>query len=550
MEIASSQLALMIDLERCTGCKSCEAACKQTNALGPHTYRNRVIWFNEQQPSIETNSLPRLDFLTVTCQQCERPACLRACPVHPKAIEKDPLTGVVSVNHNRCTGCGECALSCPYGAIGYDADKHHAVKCDLCAERRENDQGPACAQVCPTRAISYGRRDELLQQATQDARELVETDHFLQKPATIYLKRFRDMGLADSPGPVQTTPALMLDNGIRDNLPAGLARGSYNKAEKAAEAIQPERIVPGGCNICFNGCPIKFHIRGNKVINIYGNTDDPVFQGRICPKSQMTLQMYNNPHRLLRPLKRTGNRGSNNFREISWDQALDEIAEKLTRVRDQYGSEALAIQSGSRTGVLNVIGVIPMFAGLWGTDNVATTEPYCSLGRSLALNLIQGSGMMPNVYTEDDIGRAEAYIYIGDNQAETRPVNFGMVNDWRIKNQATMIVVDPRLTATASKADKWLPIRSGTDMALGLGIIHYLFEQDLFDQKFCQQWIVGWRVWRDFVLQKKYDLEWTAAITDLQVGQIEHLAKTIAAADGCMIFLSRGIQFTSEATLK
>lgn len=64
-----SLLALMIDLERCTGCKSCEAACKQTNALGPHTYRNRVMWFSEQESATKNDSLPRLDFLTVTCQQ-------------------------------------------------------------------------------------------------------------------------------------------------------------------------------------------------------------------------------------------------------------------------------------------------------------------------------------------------------------------------------------------------------------------------------------------------------------------------------------------------
>ena len=544
----STRLALSIDLERCTGCKSCEAACKQTNALGPHSYRNRVMWFDQQEQVADQATLPRLDFLTVTCQQCERPACLRACPVFPKAISKDPDTGVVAINEDRCTGCGECALACPYGAIGYNADKHHAVKCDLCADRRARDLTPACAFVCPTRAIRFGNRETLLESAKAGQREILETDHFLQDPATIYLRRLRDSGQPQADTPQATTPALMRDHQVRKNLTAKAARGSYRKSEKIEQDHQPERIVPGGCNICFNGCPIKYHLRGNKVVNIYGNDEDPVFQGRICPKSQMTLQMYNNPHRLLKPLKRVGKRGTDKFIEISWDQALKEIAEKLTRVRDQYGSEALAIQSGSRTGVLNVIGIIPLFAGLWGTGNVATTEPYCSLGRSMAMNLTQGSGIMPNVYTEEDIGRAEVYVYIGDNQAETRPVNFGMLNDWRIKNQATMIVVDPRLTATASKADEWLPIRSGTDMALGLGIIHYLFEQDLFDREFCEQWIVGWRDWRDFVSQKEYNLDWAAAMTDLQPSQIENLAQTIAGADGCMIFLSRGInQHTNSA---
>jgi len=546
MSANPEQLALMIDLERCTGCKSCEAACKQTNALGPHSYRNRVMWFDEQE--ISGDSLPRLDFLTVTCQQCERPACLRACPVYPKAINKDPLTGVVSINENRCTGCGECALSCPYGAIGYNADKHHAVKCDLCADRRAKDAGPACAAVCPTRAISFGKRESLLKQVESDARETLDTDHFLQNPATIYLKRLRDSGVQKNLPTRNHTPALMLDHNARLNLNAEVASGSYKKSDKAEQAELPERIVPGGCNICFNGCPVKYHLRGDKVVNVYGNDEDAQFQGRICPKSQMTLQLYDNPHRLLRPLKRVGARGSNKFEPISWDQALSEIAKKLTQMRDQYGSDALAIQSGSRTGVLNIIGAIPMFAGLWGTANIATTEPYCDLGKGVALGLTQGTGMMPNTYTEDDIGTAEAFVYIGDNQAETRPVNFGMLNDWRIKHNARMIVVDPRLTATASKADAWLPIRSGTDMALGLGIIHYLFEQNLFDELFCERWLVGWQAWRNFVFEKRYDLEWTASVTDLSVNQIIDLATTIANANGCMIFLSRGInQHTNSA---
>ncbi|MCP3688612.1 MAG: molybdopterin-dependent oxidoreductase, partial [Gammaproteobacteria bacterium] len=530
------QLALMIDLERCIGCKSCEAACKQTNALGPHSYRNRVMWFATQQ--VSDASPPGLDFLTVTCQQCERPACLRACPVFPKAIDKDPVTGVVSINENRCTGCGECAISCPYGAIGYNADKHQAVKCDLCAERRANGAGPACAFVCPTRAISFARRGDLVTQAESEAREILDTDHFLQNPATIYLKRLK--GLTDAEK--STMPTLMRDHTVRQNLNVSLARGSYRKPQ------QPDRIVPGGCNICFNGCPVKYHLHGNRVVNVYGNDEDPQFQGRVCPKSQMSLQLYDNPHRLLYPLKRIGKRGSNQFKRISWGQALDEIAQQLSAVRDQYGSEALAIQSGSRTGVLNIVGAIPLFAKLWGTANVATTEPYCDLGKGIALRLTQGTGMMPNTYTADDIGTAGAYIYIGDNQAETRPVNFGLLNNWRIKNNARMIVVDPRFTATASKADAWLAIRSGTDMALGLGIIHYLFKRSLFDEDFCQRWLLGWQAWRDFVFEKHYDLSWTARITDLPLEQIKHLAETIASTRNCMIFLSRGInQHTNSA---
>jgi len=548
MTAANTQLALMIDLERCTGCKSCEAACKQTNALGPNSYRNRVMWFDEQQVDNIQDSIARLDFLTVTCQQCERPACLRACPVYPKAISKDPVTGVVSINENRCTGCGECALSCPYGAIGYNAEQHHAVKCDLCADRRAKDLGPACASVCPTRAISFDNRASLLEKAQQEQRQILDTDHFLQQPATIYLQRPRDTVPAGPDFNLRSTPLLMSDHQTRQSLNTEVARGSYRRSEKNQLLQKEERIVPGGCNICFNGCPIKYHLRGDEVINIYGNDEDPVFQGRVCPKSQMTLQLYNNPHRLVTPLKRVGKRGSDKFKPVSWDQALTEIAQKLSVVRDRYGSEALAIQSGSRTGVLNIIGALPLFAGLWGTSNVAATEPYCDLGKGVALNLTQGTGVMANVYTEADIGSAGAYVYIGDNQAETRPVNFGMVNDWRLQHGAKMIVVDPRLTATASKADAWLPIRSGTDMALGLGLIHYLFAQNLHDQEFCERWIVGWREWRDYIRDQKYDLEWTAQVTDLDSEQIEMLARTIATADGCMIFLSRGInQHTNSA---
>jgi len=516
----SGQLALRIDLERCTGCKSCEAACKQSNALGPNQYRNRVLWFDQQHIGDEQASL---DFLTITCQQCERPACVRACPVNPKAITKDPDTGVVSVNESLCTGCGECAVACPYGAIGYNAEHHHAVKCDLCSERRAQGDGPACATVCPTRAITFGEHDQLLADARNNDRAVLDTDHFLQKPATIYLTR-----LADDPKRTNRlqTPALMRDHQVRRMIENHDPAGPYRLNTQPTTSETTTRIVEGGCHICFNACPVQYHLKGEQVVNVFGNPKDPVFDGRVCPKSQMTLQSYSSKERLTTPLKRKGKKGAGQFEPISWEQALDEIAAKLKAVRKQHGSEALAIHAGSRTGTLNLIGFIPMFAGLWGTPNRASTEPFCDLSKTVAMEMTQGNAMLPNVYTEQDIGSAGLYVYIGDNQAETRPVNFGMVNDWRLKSGARMIVVDPRLTATASKADQWLDIRPGTDMALGLALVHE---------------------WREFIFEQGYSAQWASEITGLSVDTIKTLAKEIACADGCMLFLSRGINQHSNA---
>src|SRR6478672_3233342 len=99
----------------------------------------------------------------------------------------------------------------------------------------------------------------------------------------------------------------------------------------------------GGCNICFNACPAKFYLEAGRVIGVSGNDDDPHWRGRCCPKVQSQSALFNSPHRLLHPLKRIGVRGEGKFERVSWEQALDELAERLIRVRDEHGAEALAI---------------------------------------------------------------------------------------------------------------------------------------------------------------------------------------------------------------
>ena len=541
------RVALLIDLERCTGCKSCEAACKQEHRLGPAEYRNKVVWASALEEA-------GLAFLTLTCQHCERPACLRACPVNPKAIEKDPVTGIVKVNESRCTGCGECVIACPYSAMGYDPQEHHAVKCDLCVDRRrEGAATTACASVCPTQAIRFGNRDELLADAQASGRMPRDQDHFLLGPATIYLERLasRGTGTATAVVPARANPQESIRPAFMDAPVAQAAftktRPSFPYGEARADAAA-DRVVPGGCNICFNCCTVKFHFKNDKLVKITGNDEDPLLQGRVCPKSQLTLQMYHSEHRLLYPQKRVGQRGEGRYERISWDQALDEIAARLSKIRDEHGPEALAMFIGTRTGILDYRATTKMFAQLWGTPNKDGTDPFCASGKNVAFELTLGSIGSGNSYTEADLGSAQLYVYIGDNQAETRPVYFGMINDWRIRNGAKMVAVDPRLTATASKADRWLPIRPGTDMAFGLALSQHILANDLHDKAFCRDWVLGFEQWRDFILERGYTPAWAAPITGIAAEEIARLAEEIAAADGCVIFASRGVNQHTNST--
>lgn len=541
-EASGNRVALMIDLERCIGCKSCEAACKSEHGLGPGEYRNKVTWLGDPDGGA-------FDFLTVTCQHCERPACLRACPVNPKAIEKDPVTGVVRIIESRCTGCGECVIACPYGAMGYDAEDNHSVKCDLCHDRREQDLMPACASVCPGYAITFGTRDDHLAYAERENRKVRDHDHFLLEPATVYLD------------------ALPRENSINGRRPIdkeGARRPNFMDSPSAQTVVrdkgasfpyrsfrpdrEPDRVEPGGCNICFNCCSTKFHFKDDKLVRVTGNEDDPLLKGKVCPKSQMTLQLYNSEERLTRPLKRVGKRGDGKFEPISWDQALDEIADKLKALRDEFGGEALGMFVGTRTGILTKSGYTRLFAQMFGTPNIEGTDPFCAAGKSVAYQLTHGTVGSGNSYTETDLGSAQLYVYIGDNQAETRPVYFGMINDFRIKHGAKMVVVDPRLTPTASKADRWLAIRPGTDMSLGLALAHHILKRGLHDRKFCDEWIVGWEKWRDYIFDQGYTPDWAAPITGIDAEDIRWLAEQIAVADGCVIFGSRGVNQHTNST--
>ncbi len=316
------------------------------------------------------------------------------------------------------------------------------------------------------------------------------------------------------------------------------------------EGVLGPEMIRSGCNICFNSCTTRVYRRDGRAVTITGNPDDPVTAGHLCPKSQFLMQMYYSEHRILHPQRRVGKRGRGRLERISWDEALDGLAEKLIHVKERYGSEALAVFTGSRSGLLGLDGTAELFCQLWGTANHSGTNPFCGTAPDLAFGMTQGveAGGSGNIFAEDDIWGADLYLFLGDNMAETRPVNFGQLNDRRLRRGARMVVIDPRRTVTAEKADEWIPIRPGADLALALAWLHHLFTHDLVDREFLNDWVEGHERVREFVLSRGYTPDWAAPITDIPASTIRRLGEEYARTPRAFIFGNRGLSQHANAT--
>jgi len=134
------KVSLMFFKKDCMGCHACEIACKQEHKLGVGPRLVRVI---ENSP----------DYYPIYCHHCAKAPCIAACPV--EAISRDER-GIVLIDSEICIGCGECMEACPFGAMQYDNVRETAVKCDLCHERLDAGDAPACSVVCPTGCIVWG----------------------------------------------------------------------------------------------------------------------------------------------------------------------------------------------------------------------------------------------------------------------------------------------------------------------------------------------------------------------------------------------------------
>jgi molybdopterin-containing oxidoreductase family iron-sulfur binding subunit len=197
--MAKKRLGMVIDTKRCIGCHTCAMACKVENNLPDKNWWNRALTIGGEEMDTPVGDFPNcaMSHLTLACQHCENPACIKVCPVG--ATYKREEDGVVIQDYDKCIGCRMCMAACPYTGVRifnwekpkYQLDfavgdpdvpkhqKHTVEKCTLCVHRLAKDLQPACVEVCPARARHFG---DLNDPNSEVSKLLRERSHFQLLP--------------------------------------------------------------------------------------------------------------------------------------------------------------------------------------------------------------------------------------------------------------------------------------------------------------------------------------------------------------------------------
>ncbi|MCL6634471.1 MAG: molybdopterin-dependent oxidoreductase [Peptococcaceae bacterium] len=281
------------------------------------------------------------------------------------------------------------------------------------------------------------------------------------------------------------------------------------------------------CLMCTVRCPIKVTVKNDDVKLIEGNPHAAGIEGSICPKGAAGVSLLNDDQRLKKPLIRTGPRGSGQWREATWEEALDYTAAKLKEVADRYGARSIALTERAH---LNSH-ISKAFMKAIGSPNYFTHDSCCKGSLNTAFRSLTG-------YADGsvgvDIGKARHIILYGRNYFEAIELKAVRQLTGALESGTRLTYIDPRITVTATRADKYLMIRPGTDLALNYALMHVIIREGLYDRDYVNRWVTGFKELQKFV--EPYTPEWAEKETGIPAYEIVSLAREAAEARPSVIF--------------
>jgi len=182
-----AQFGFYIDTTCCSGCKTCQVACKDKNNSGPGMRWRRVYEVSggswKQNTGGAWTQQTSTYNLSISCNHCEDPLCVNACPT--KALYKEADRGLVLIDPEKCVGCRYCEWACPYSALQFDEDQGIMSKCDFCHDYLDVGNVPSCVSSCPLRAIDFGELSELQEKYGAVSEVYPMPEHSLTKPSLV-----------------------------------------------------------------------------------------------------------------------------------------------------------------------------------------------------------------------------------------------------------------------------------------------------------------------------------------------------------------------------
>lgn len=270
----------------------------------------------------------------------------------------------------------------------------------------------------------------------------------------------------------------------------------------------------------YSYCGLNVYRDGNSIIRIEGMKEHPANRGSVCPKGLAAQQLVTDPNRLRVPLRRAGPRGSGQWEEISWKNALSIMVEQLGKTREQYGPEAVAFHRGQAPGWDTAFYYVTRLMNTFGSPNLVSHSHLCFLPRAIAH--VSTYGGVP----EPDFESTNCMLLWGFNPIRCSLPNYGRRMMEARARGAKLIVVDPRFSEAAAKADLWLQLHPGTDLVLALGMGKVIVDEQLYDKEFVQKWTTGFDQLQGHLASTSLDK--VAQLTGVPLAQIHQAARMFA----------------------
>ncbi|MEA5019280.1 MAG: molybdopterin-dependent oxidoreductase [Gordonibacter sp.] len=308
--------------------------------------------------------------------------------------------------------------------------------------------------------------------------------------------------------------------------------------------------ISSTCQGCTSWCAVQVYVEDGRVIKVKGNPNSKANRGFICPRPHLAIQQLYDPDRLKGPMKRTnpkkGRDEDPQFVPISWDEALDTVAEKMMELRDANETHKLLLLRGRYTGNTDIL--YKALPEIFGSANHFSHSSICAEAEKLGAGTTEGFWD----YRDFDVANTEYFIMWGADPIASNRQTANIINRFgNMKDNATIIVVDPRLSATAAKGDEWLPVIPGQDGALALAIAQVILSEDLWNKEFVgdftdganhfssgtqvdetlfqEKYTHGVAAWWNLTVYDKTP-EWAEAECGIPAEQIRRVARGFAAA--------------------